>query len=66
MGRLRFSEHLNLSSEQLNSIMISLEKAANEIFAEIAIISGFGIQLDTSDISARVNEILKEARILVK
>ncbi|MCH2205328.1 MAG: O-antigen ligase family protein [Lentisphaerales bacterium] len=66
LGRLRFSEHLNLSSEQLNSIMSSLEKAVNEIFAEIAIISGIGIKVDTSEVSARVNEVLGEARFLVK
>lgn len=66
LGRLRFNEHLNLSSKELNSIMISLEKVAHEIVTEIGQLSRVGIRLDTSAVEKSVSEILEEAHALTK
>ena len=66
LGRLRFQKHLNLSPMELNSIMTSLEKVANEIVTEIGHLTRFGIRLDTTAFEKSVSEILEEARVLTR
>ena len=66
LGRLRFLNHLKLSAEDENSIMTSLDKTSSQLYTEMDFFDKSGISVDTADISQRINEILNEAKMLVK